>query len=144
MRQVVAFSLQQRALVILLFVVFVAAGAFGFAKLNIEAYPDPVPPQVVIITQNPDDYMPDHVATSKLVFDAAFTATLPLLRTREPRARLRRVEHRGVLSTAMIYDGLPVLDLFRAAGPATLLGLMDTRGMPQPFFFLLERESGAT
>ena len=30
-----------------------------------------------IITQNPDDYMPDHVATSKLVFDAAFTATLP-------------------------------------------------------------------
>ncbi|MFL1461689.1 efflux RND transporter permease subunit [Roseococcus sp. DSY-14] len=53
MRQVVAFSLQQRALVILLFVVFVAAGAFGFAKLNIEAYPDPVPPQVVIITQNP-------------------------------------------------------------------------------------------
>ena len=30
-----------------------------------------------IITQNPDDYMPDHVACSKLVFDAAFTATLP-------------------------------------------------------------------
>lgn len=53
MRQIVAFSLQQRALVILLFVVFVAAGAFGFARLNIEAYPDPVPPQVVIITQNP-------------------------------------------------------------------------------------------
>ena len=53
MRQIVAFSLQQRALVILLFVVFVAAGAFGFSRLNIEAYPDPVPPQVVIITQNP-------------------------------------------------------------------------------------------
>ena len=31
----------------------------------------------VILTHNPDDYMPDHVATSKLVFDAAFTATLP-------------------------------------------------------------------
>ena len=31
----------------------------------------------VIITHNPDDYMPDHTATSKLVFDAAFTATLP-------------------------------------------------------------------
>ncbi|MCU0943980.1 MAG: CusA/CzcA family heavy metal efflux RND transporter [Rubritepida sp.] len=53
MRQIVAFSLQQRALVILLFVIFVAAGAYGFVKLNIEAYPDPVPPQVVIITQNP-------------------------------------------------------------------------------------------
>ena len=53
MRQLVAISLQQRALVILLFIVFVAVGAYGFVKLNIEAYPDPVPPQVVIITQNP-------------------------------------------------------------------------------------------
>jgi cobalt-zinc-cadmium resistance protein CzcA len=52
MRQIVAFALQQRALVILLFVAFIGAGAFGFARLNIEAYPDPVPPQVVIITQN--------------------------------------------------------------------------------------------
>ena len=31
----------------------------------------------VIITHNPDDYMPDHTAVSKLVFDASFTATLP-------------------------------------------------------------------
>ena len=31
----------------------------------------------VIITHNPDDYMPDHTATSRLVFDASFTATLP-------------------------------------------------------------------
>ncbi|WP_207539103.1 efflux RND transporter permease subunit [Sabulicella rubraurantiaca] len=52
MRQIVAFALQQRALVLLVFAVFIAAGAYGFAKLNIEAYPDPVPPQVVIITQN--------------------------------------------------------------------------------------------
>lgn len=53
MRQIVAISLQQRALAILLFIAFVAVGAYGFLKLNIEAYPDPVPPQVVIITQNP-------------------------------------------------------------------------------------------
>lgn len=31
----------------------------------------------VIITHNPDDYMPDHTAVSRLVFDASFTATLP-------------------------------------------------------------------
>ena len=31
----------------------------------------------VIITHDPDDYMPDHVSVSKLVFDASFTATLP-------------------------------------------------------------------
>ena len=30
-----------------------------------------------IITHNPDDYMPDHTAASKLVFDAAFAATVP-------------------------------------------------------------------
>jgi cobalt-zinc-cadmium resistance protein CzcA len=52
MRQIVAFSLQRRALVLLLFVVFIATGVVGFMRLNIEAYPDPVPPQVVIITQN--------------------------------------------------------------------------------------------
>lgn len=31
----------------------------------------------LIITHNPDDYMPDHTAVSQLVFDASFTATLP-------------------------------------------------------------------
>lgn len=30
-----------------------------------------------IITHNPDDYMPDHTATSRLVFDASFAATVP-------------------------------------------------------------------
>src|SRR4051794_31848572 len=53
MRHVVTFALQRRPLVILLFFVFIVAGLWGFTRLNIEAYPDPVPPQVVIITQNP-------------------------------------------------------------------------------------------
>jgi cobalt-zinc-cadmium resistance protein CzcA len=53
MRHVVTFALQRRPLVILLFFVFVAVGLWGFTRLNIEAYPDPVPPQVVIVTQNP-------------------------------------------------------------------------------------------
>ncbi len=53
MRQIVAFSLQRRPLVILLFFTFILVGLVAFTKLNIEAYPDPVPPQVVIITQNP-------------------------------------------------------------------------------------------
>ena len=30
-----------------------------------------------IITHDPNDYMPDHTAVSRLVFDACFTATLP-------------------------------------------------------------------
>ncbi len=36
-----------------------------------EAQPD------LIITHSPDDYMPDHTAVSKLVFDAAFAASVP-------------------------------------------------------------------
>lgn len=31
----------------------------------------------VIITHSPNDYMPDHIAVSKLVFDASFTASCP-------------------------------------------------------------------
>ena len=38
----------------------------------------------LIITHSPQDYMPDHVATSQLVFDAAFTSTLPNYITRYP------------------------------------------------------------
>lgn len=37
----------------------------------------------VIITHYPDDYMPDHTAVSRLVFDACFTATLPNYPTKQ-------------------------------------------------------------
>ena len=39
----------------------------------------------LIITHAPDDYMPDHTAVSKLVFDASFTATLPNYYTKEKK-----------------------------------------------------------
>ena len=77
-------------------------------------------------------------------FARAFRALVPLLRTRRPRARLRAVEHRGVVSAAMIYDDLPICDVFRAVDADTRLGLMDARGMRRPFFFVLRREPGAT
>ena len=52
-----------------------------------------------IITHSPDDYMPDHVATSKLVFDAAFTATLPNLRTKTGRpAKLTPIYYMDTLA----------------------------------------------
>lgn len=35
-----------------------------------------------IITHAPNDYMPDHVAVSKLTFDASFSATLPNYKTK--------------------------------------------------------------
>lgn len=39
-----------------------------------------------IITHNPDDYMPDHTAVAKLVFDASFAATLPNKKTKYNKA----------------------------------------------------------
>jgi LmbE family N-acetylglucosaminyl deacetylase len=36
----------------------------------------------VIITHSPNDYMPDHTAVSKLVFDATFAASVPHYKTR--------------------------------------------------------------
>jgi hypothetical protein len=70
----------------------------------------------------------------------AFAAVAPLRRTRRPAARIRSVEHRGVVTAAMVYDMLPTVDVFRRTDPDTLLGLMDLRGMEKPFFFLLERD----
>ena len=53
MNAVVAFALKQRVLMVALLVFVFVAGIISFTKLNIEAYPDPVPPMVDIITQNP-------------------------------------------------------------------------------------------
>ena len=67
-----------------------------------------------------------------------------LRRTTRPKARLRLVEFRGVLTGTMVYDALPVLDHFRRADADTLLGAMDARGLDAPFFFVLRREPSAT
>ncbi len=53
MNHIVAFALKQRVLMVVLLLFLFAAGIISFAKLNIEAYPDPVPPLVDIVTQNP-------------------------------------------------------------------------------------------
>lgn len=39
-----------------------------------------------IITHAPNDYMPDHVAVSRLVFDASFAASVPHYETQEKKA----------------------------------------------------------
>src|ERR1022692_4138908 len=48
----VGFALRQRVLVVILLVLVLAGGIASFTVLNIEAYPDPVPPLVDIITQS--------------------------------------------------------------------------------------------
>lgn len=65
--------------------------------------------------------------------------SLRLLRTGRPRARLRMVEYRGVVTGSMVYDALPIIDHFRSADKDTLLGTMDLRGVADPFMFVLRR-----
>ncbi len=64
----------------------------------------------------------------------------PWLRTDKYRARLRNLEYRGVVSAAMIYDHLPIIDMFRRVDDDTLLGAMDLRGVRAPYFFVLSRD----
>ena len=71
----------------------------------------------------------------------AFGRLRPLLYTNQPKARLRTIDHRGVSTAAMVYDALPIIDVFRRIGPDVVLGAMDMRGLPAPFFFVLERDS---
>lgn len=51
MNGIVALALRQRPLVLLAFVLFVVGGLAAFQNLNIEAYPDPTPPMVDVVTQ---------------------------------------------------------------------------------------------
>src|ERR1041384_4555301 len=53
MNAVVAFALKHRVLMVVLFVMMLAGGIMAFRELNIEAYPDPTPPMVDVITQSP-------------------------------------------------------------------------------------------
>src|SRR5438046_9235585 len=53
MNALIAFALKHRVLMLVLFVMTLAGGLIAFRQLNIEAYPDPTPPMVDVITQSP-------------------------------------------------------------------------------------------
>ncbi len=52
MNAIVGYALKFRALVVVLFGLLLLAGGIAFVQLNIESYPDPVPPLVDVITQS--------------------------------------------------------------------------------------------
>jgi len=65
--------------------------------------------------------------------------TNSLLKTETSQARLRMMEYRDKVSATMIYDYLPINDSFRKVDDNTVLGIMDFKNFPQPFFFVLKR-----
>jgi hypothetical protein len=70
----------------------------------------------------------------------ALTTLRPLLYTSRPKARVREIAHRGVVTAALVYDTLPVIDVFRKVSEDVRLGAMDLRGLPAPFLFVLRRD----
>jgi hypothetical protein len=71
----------------------------------------------------------------------AINLASPVLGTREPKARLRTTRYRGVDTATMIYDQLPVNDVFRELDDRTVIGAMDLRGTSKPYFFVLTRDN---
>jgi heavy metal efflux system protein len=53
MDRLVALAVSRRYLMVGMFVAVIVGGLFAFQHLNIEAYPDPTPPMVDIVTQSP-------------------------------------------------------------------------------------------
>src|SRR3569833_184905 len=53
MHRLVALAVQRRFLMVGLFVGVLIGGLIAFRQLNIEAYPDPTPPMVDVVTQSP-------------------------------------------------------------------------------------------
>src|ERR1700752_670158 len=53
MNDLIAFSLKHRILMLVAFFLTIFGGLVAFQELNIEAYPDPTPPMVDIVTQSP-------------------------------------------------------------------------------------------
>jgi heavy metal efflux system protein len=53
MNGMIAFALKHRVLMLVLFIMMFSGGLIAFQQLNIEAYPDPTPPMVDVVTQSP-------------------------------------------------------------------------------------------
>jgi cobalt-zinc-cadmium resistance protein CzcA len=53
MDRLVALAINRRYLMVAMFVMVMVGGLIAFKQLNIEAYPDPTPPMVDIVTQSP-------------------------------------------------------------------------------------------
>src|SRR5471032_905264 len=53
MNALIAFSLKHCVLMLVLYIMMFVGGLLAFRQLNIEAYPDPTPPMVDVITQSP-------------------------------------------------------------------------------------------
>ncbi|PAD19669.1 DUF4334 domain-containing protein [Terribacillus saccharophilus] len=77
----------------------------------------------------------------KQILSPSMTILRPILNTNKSAARLRKVNHRGKVTSAMIYDNKGIIDIFRKIDENTLLGIMDIKeqSSDKTFFFILRK-----
>lgn len=68
------------------------------------------------------------------------TLLKPVLQTRKTSARLRMVEYRNRVTATMCYDEKAILDHFAIIDENRVMGVMDLKGVPEPYIFILERD----
>jgi len=64
----------------------------------------------------------------------------PFLQTKKSAARLRMIEYRGRVTATMCYDEKAILDHFARIDDNRVMGVMDLKGIPDPYIFVLERD----
>ena len=62
------------------------------------------------------------------------------LETTEPKARLRNVEQRGIVTASMIYNTRPVIDHFRKVDEDTVMVMMEDNTPHPALIFVLRRD----
>ncbi|MEM8592771.1 MAG: DUF4334 domain-containing protein [Pseudomonadota bacterium] len=90
-------------------------------------------------------FLPLRLVTKLPARDPLLKVTFPLIApfffTTKPKARLRTLRFRGRAHAAMCYDERPISDVFARIDETQVLGWMDMKGMAQPYFFRLTRET---
>ena len=72
-----------------------------------------------------------------------FILVSPFIHTKKPRASLIGVNYRGKATTAMVYDQLPVMDIFAKIDDHMIVGVTELKWVADMgYFFLLSRVEG--
>ncbi len=64
----------------------------------------------------------------------------PMLQTKKATARLRMIEYRNRVTATMCYDEKAILDHFAKIDENRVMGVMDLKGVQEPYIFILERD----
>src|SRR5215475_2866021 len=75
LRNLIAFCLSRRPLVLITYGVFIAVGFAASLTMNIEAYPDPAPPIIEIIAQYPGQSPEEVERYVTIPFEIAVSST---------------------------------------------------------------------